>query len=136
MLAKTNRFMKEANLIGGEWVAADSGATIEVNNPATGQIIGTAPKSGKAETRRAIEAAEKAFESFRNTTANERANILRKMYQIMMDNQDALAELLTIEMGKPLAEAKGEIGIGAQYLLWGSTLCSTIRCCCSKPYYY
>ena len=110
--------MKEANLIGGEWVGADSGATLEVTNPANGQTIGTTPLAGKSETRRAIEAADAAFKSFRQTTAAERANILRRMFDVMMDNQDALAELLTIEMGKPLAEAKGEIGIGAQYLLW------------------
>lgn len=118
MLAKNNRFMKQANLIGGEWVEADSGKTIEVNNPASGQIIGTVPAAGKAETRRAIEAAAEAFESFKKTTANERAKILRNMHDVMMDNQEALAELLTIEMGKPLAEAKGEIAIGAQYLMW------------------
>ena len=118
MLLKSNRFMKEANLIGGEWVGADSGATLEVTNPANGQTIGTTPLAGKSETRRAIEAADAAFKSFRQTTAAERANILRRMFDVMMDNQDALAELLTIEMGKPLAEAKGEIGIGAQYLLW------------------
>ncbi len=118
MLSKSNRYVKEANLIGGQWVAADSGQTFEVNNPASGQIIGTVPFCSKAETRRAIEAASAAFESFKNTTANERAGILRRMHDVMMDNQDALAELLTLEMGKPLAEAKGEIGIGAQYLLW------------------
>lgn len=118
MLAKSNRYMREANLIGGNWVAADSGATLEVNNPANGQIIGTVPRAGKAETRRAIEAASETFDGFKSTSATERANILRRMYQVMMDNQDSLAELLTVEMGKPLAEAKGEIGIGAQYLLW------------------
>ena len=118
MLSKTNRYMKEANLIGGDWVGADDGATLEVNNPANGQIIGTTPVSGKAETRRAIEAAAAAFESFKGTSAAERAAILRNMAGIMMDNQKALAELLTIEMGKPLPEAMGEIGIGAQYLLW------------------
>ena len=111
MLAKSNAFMKEANLIGGDWVAADGGETIEVNNPATGQIIGTVPMSGKAETKRAIEAAHRAFDGLAGMTAAERANILRRMQEVMMDNQQALAELLTIEMGKPLAESMGEIAI-------------------------
>ena len=112
------RFMMEANLIGGEWVQADGGATIDVDNPATGEVIGTVPKSGAAETRRAIEAANGSWKSFAATTAKERADILRRMHDVMMDNQQALGELLTLEMGKPLAEAKGEIAIGAQYLLW------------------
>jgi len=118
MLAKNNRFMKEAILIGGEWVAADSGQTLPVTNPATGQALGTVPNAGKGETRRAIEAAAQTFDTFKHTTARDRAQMLRDMHDVMMDNQDKLAELLTIEMGKPLAEAKGEIAIGAQYLMW------------------
>ncbi len=118
MLANTNAFVKEANLIGGEWVAADSGKTIEVRNPANGQIIGTVPMSGKAEVKRAIEAADEAFDTLAGMTAAERANILRRMQEVMMDNQQPLAELLTLEMGKPLAESMGEIAIGGQYLLW------------------
>ena len=118
MLTKTHHYMKQANLIGGEWIQADSGETFEVTDPANGQVIGVVPKSGQAETRRAIEAASSAFESFRKTTANERAGMLRNLYQAMMDNADALAELLTMEQGKPLAEAKGEITVGAAYILW------------------
>ena len=111
-------FMMEANLIGGDWVQADSGETIDVLNPATGERIGTVPKSGAAETERAIAAAHAASKSFAATTAKDRAAILHRMADYMMSNQLALAELLTLEMGKPLAEAKGEIGIGAQYLIW------------------
>ncbi len=118
MLQKTSHFMKEANLINGAWVQADSGATIDVTNPATGLKLGTVPKSGKAETRRAIEAAEAAFQGWRKTSALERSNLLRKLYQAIMDNQQPLAELLTSEQGKSLAEAKGEIGISAAYVLW------------------
>lgn len=118
MLAKTQHYLKQANLIAGEWVAADSGNVIAVTNPATGLEIGKVPSAGKAETKRAIDAAAAAFESFSQTTANERAKILRNMHDAMLDNQDALAELLTMEQGKPLAEAKGEIAIGAAYLLW------------------
>jgi succinate-semialdehyde dehydrogenase/glutarate-semialdehyde dehydrogenase len=118
MLQKYSHFMREANLIGGEWVQADSGATIEVTNPATGQEIGTVPKSGKAETRRAIEAAGEAFKTWRKTSVLERHKLLRKLHDAIMDNQQVLAELLTMEQGKSLAEAKGEIGISAAYVLW------------------
>ena len=118
MLQKTSHYMRQANLIGGEWVQADSGATIDVSNPATTLKIGTVPKSGKAETRRAIEAAESAFHSWKKTTANDRAKLLRKLHDLILENQDALAELLTMEQGKSLAEAKGEVGISAAYILW------------------
>lgn len=118
MLQKTSHFMRQANLINGEWVQADSGQTVDVNNPATGLKIGTVPKAGKAETRRAIEAAEEAFKSWRKTTALERSKLLRKLHDAMMDNQDVLAELLTIEQGKSLFESKGEIGSAAAYILW------------------
>ena len=113
-----NAWLREANWIGGEWVAADSGATIEVNDPATGRIVGTVPNAGAAETERAIGVAAEAFERFSATSANERAAILRRMHQVMMDNIEPLAELLTLEQGKPLAEAKGEITIGANYIQW------------------
>lgn len=118
MLQKSNHYMRQANLIGGEWVQADSGATLDVTNPANGQKLGTVPKSGKAETRRAIEAADKAFRTFRKTTANERSKMLRKLHDLILENQDALAELLTLEQGKSLAEAKGEVGASAAYVLW------------------
>ena len=118
MLQKTSHYMRQANLIGGEWVQADSGATIDVTNPATTLKIGTVPKSGKAETRRAIEAAQTAFEIWRKTTANDRSKLLRKLHDLILENQDALAELLTMEQGKSLAEAKGEVGISAAYILW------------------
>ena len=118
MLQKASQFMRQANLIDGEWVQADSGATIDVVNPATGLKIGTVPKAGKAETRRAIEAAERAFKTFRKTSALERSKMLRRLHDAIMDNQDALAELLTMEQGKSLTEAKGEVGASAAYVLW------------------
>ncbi len=118
MLQKSSQFMKEANLIGGKWVQADSGATIDVTNPATGLKLGTVPKAGKAETRRAIEAAQDAFVSFRKTSALQRSKWLRALHDAIMDNQDSLAELLTLEQGKSLTEAKGEIGASAAYILW------------------
>ena len=78
MLTKTSAYLKEANLIGGKWINADSGATLSVINPATGAVLGTVPKSGKAETTRAIDAAAEAFKSFSRTTAAERAKMLRQ----------------------------------------------------------
>ncbi|WP_394038108.1 NAD-dependent succinate-semialdehyde dehydrogenase [Xanthobacter autotrophicus] len=116
----TARFalLRDKMLIGGAWVDADSGATIEVNNPATGEIIGTIPKAGAAETRRAIEAASEAFKTWRATTAAERAVKLHKLADLITQNADELAAILTTEQGKPLAEAKGEIGASAGYVRW------------------
>ncbi|MAS12648.1 MAG: succinate-semialdehyde dehydrogenase (NADP(+)) [Nitratireductor sp.] len=118
MLQKTSHFMRQANFIDGAWVNADSGQTIDVVNPASGQTIGTVPKAGTAETRRAIEAAEAAFHSWKKTSADHRAKLLRKLHDAIMDNQDALAELLVMEQGKSFAEAKGEVGMSAAYILW------------------
>ncbi|MEX0956167.1 MAG: NAD-dependent succinate-semialdehyde dehydrogenase [Rhizobiaceae bacterium] len=118
MLQKANPFMKQANLIDGVWVPADSGATMDVVNPANGQVLGNVPKSGKAETRRAIEAAEKAFQTFKKTTALERSKMLRRLHDAIMDNQEALAELLTLEQGKSMTESRGEVAFSAAYVLW------------------
>ena len=118
MLQKSSQFMKQANLINGEWIAADSGKTIDVINPATGLVIGTVPNSGKAETKRAIDAAAEAFKTWRKTSALERSKLMRKLHDAILDNQDALAELLTLEQGKSLAESKGEVGMSAAYILW------------------
>ena len=118
MLQKASHFMRQANFINGEWVSANSGATINVINPATGLAIGTVPKSGAAETRRAIEAAHTAFQSWKKTSVLERHKLLRKLHDAIMDNQQPLAELLTMEQGKSLAESKGEVAISAAYILW------------------
>ncbi len=118
MLKSSSRFMREANLIGGQWINAESGETLSVNNPATGAIIGTVPNAGAAETRRAVEAAQAAFASWRKTTANERSKLLRRLHDLIMENQTELAQLLTMEQGKSLAEAKGEVGSSAAYVLW------------------
>ena len=104
--------------IDGAWVDADSGAKIEVNNPATGEVLGTVPKMGTAETRRAIEAADAALPAWRAKTAKERAVILRRWFDLMMANQDDLAAILTAEQGKPLTEAKGEIAYAASFIEW------------------
>ncbi|HKT90565.1 MAG TPA: aldehyde dehydrogenase family protein, partial [Paraburkholderia sp.] len=104
--------------INGEWQGAEDGATFEVKNPATGALIGTVPRMGAAETRRAIAAANAAWPAWRAKTAKERSSILRKWHDLMMENADDLALILTTEQGKPLAEAKGEIGYAASFLEW------------------
>ncbi|WP_300730986.1 NADP-dependent succinate-semialdehyde dehydrogenase [Pseudomonas sp.] len=104
--------------IDGAWVEADSGQTLKVNNPATGEIIGTVPKMGAGETRRAIEAADKALPAWRALTAKERANKLRKWFELMIANQEDLARLMTLEQGKPLTESRGEITYAASFLEW------------------
>ncbi len=116
-LSDQNLFRTKA-YIDGKWTDADSGETLAVTNPATGETIAEIAKCGTAETRRAIEAAEKAQVDWRQKTAKERAAILRKWFNLMMDAQDDLARILTAEQGKPLAEAKGEIAYGASYIEW------------------
>jgi succinate-semialdehyde dehydrogenase/glutarate-semialdehyde dehydrogenase len=104
--------------IDGRWTDAARGATMYVTNPATGTRIGTAPRMGAAETRLAIEAAAAAFPAWRAKTARERSGVLRRWFELMLANIDDLALILTSEQGKPLAEAKGEITIGAAYVEW------------------
>jgi succinate-semialdehyde dehydrogenase/glutarate-semialdehyde dehydrogenase len=110
--------LKTQAYVNGQWIDADSGATLAVTNPATGETVASIAKCGTAETRRAIEAANVALVSWRQKTAKERAAILRRWYNLMMDAQDDLAQILTAEQGKPLAEAKGEIAYGASYIEW------------------
>jgi succinate-semialdehyde dehydrogenase / glutarate-semialdehyde dehydrogenase len=105
-------------LIGGQWLDAAGGATYAVVNPATRETLGTVPDMGVAETRRAIEAASQAFPAWAALTAKERAAILRRWYELLMANQEDLATLMTAEQGKPLAEARGEIGYGASFIEW------------------
>ena len=104
--------------INGEWVAADSGETFAVNNPASGEVIAQVAKCGAAETARAIEAAYKAQQTWKLKTAKERAALLRAWFNLIMANQEDLAGILTAEQGKPLAEARGEIAYGANYVEW------------------
>ncbi len=115
---KDKSLFRQQCFIDGQWVDADSGKTIDVTNPATGEILGTIPNMGAAETRRAIEAAEKAWAAWRAKTAKERAVVLRKLFNLMMENQDDLAVLMTAEQGKPLAESKGEIAYSASFIEW------------------
>ncbi len=115
---KDKSLFRQQCYIDGAWVDADDKATLKVINPATGAPVGTVPKMGAAETRRAIEAANAAWPAWRAKTAKERANILRKWFDLMMANQEDLARLMTIEQGKPVAESRGEIAYGASFIEW------------------
>ena len=108
----------EKAYINGQWLEADNKATISVTNPATGQVIGTVPNMGAAETRRAIDFANQALPAWRAKTAKERARILRKWFDLIMQNQESLAQLMTAEQGKPLEESRGEIAYGASFIEW------------------
>ncbi len=109
---------REKCYIDGAWCDADTGDTVPVNNPATDETIGSVPKMGTDETRRAIEAAGAALPGWRGKTAKERAQTLRRWYELMVENADDLALIMTTEQGKPLAESKGEVLYAASFLEW------------------
>jgi succinate-semialdehyde dehydrogenase / glutarate-semialdehyde dehydrogenase len=117
---KDSRLFREACYVDGQWIEGSSGQTIAVDNPATGEIIGKVPKLGAAETRLAIEAANRAFPEWSKKTAKERAGVLRRWLDLMMANQEDLARLMTIEQGKPLSESRGEVAYAAAFLEWFS----------------
>lgn len=110
--------LRQAMLIDGEWVQADNGQTIEVRNPATGELVARVPNGGSAETRRAIAAAERAMQGWRKTLPKDRAKVLRKLYDLMLENIEDLATILTAEQGKPLVESRGEITYAAGFIEW------------------
>ena len=112
------RLFRQASYIDGAWVDAGAHGEIEVDNPATGETIGAVPRLGRAETRQAIEAAERAFPAWKRKTAKERAAIMRRWFDLMMANQEDLARLMTTEQGKPLTESKGEVAYAASFLEW------------------
>ncbi|WP_415237646.1 NADP-dependent succinate-semialdehyde dehydrogenase [Sneathiella sp.] len=118
MNLKDPQLFRQQGLIDGKWCDADSGAKFAVTNPATGDVMGTVPEMGAAETKRAIDAAKKAMPAWAGLTAKERATILRKWHDLMIENTDDLARLMTMEMGKPLAEAKGEVAYAASFIEW------------------
>ncbi|MDR5784693.1 aldehyde dehydrogenase family protein, partial [Caballeronia sp. LZ065] len=115
---KDPTLLRNAAYIDGEWQQADTGETFEVKNPATGESLGSVPKMGTTETRRAIEAANAAWPAWRKKTAKERAALMRRWFDLMTENADDLALILTTEQGKPLAEAKGEITYAASFIEW------------------
>src|SRR3981189_2837354 len=115
---KDARLFREVCYVDGQWIRAKSGGTIQVDNPASGEIIGSVPKLGGAETREAIGAANKAFPLWSKKTGKERAAVLRKWFDLMMENEEDLARLMTLEQGKPLAESRGEVAYAAAFLEW------------------
>jgi succinate-semialdehyde dehydrogenase/glutarate-semialdehyde dehydrogenase len=110
--------LKNLCLIDGQWLAADDGSRIDVHNPATGEAVGHVPRMGEAETQRAIAAAERAFARWKQQTAEARARLLQRWFELMMENQEDLALIMTSEQGKPLAESRGEIAYAASYVQW------------------
>src|SRR5258708_22034482 len=115
---KDSKLFREQCYIDGAWLDADERKSTAVHNPATGSVLGTVPRMGATETKRAIEAAERAWPAWRAKTAKERAACLRKWFDLMMANQEDLAQLMTAEQGKPLTESRGEIAYGASFIEW------------------
>lgn len=115
---KDSSLFKQLAYIDGQWVGADSGATFDVTNPATGELIARVPQMGEAEAERAVIAAHKAFKQWKRKTAKERSELLQAWYSLMQDNLDDLALILTAEQGKPLAEARGELANGTSFVQW------------------
>ena len=112
------KLFRQQCYVDGQWIDAEGGETLEVSDPATNAVIGTVPKLGAKETRAAIEAAERAQPAWRAKTAKERSVILRRWNELMLENTDDLALLMTTEQGKPLAESKGEIAYAASFMEW------------------
>jgi succinate-semialdehyde dehydrogenase / glutarate-semialdehyde dehydrogenase len=117
-MLKDAALLRHDAYIDGHWCQAESGTTFDVFDPATGAVVGSVPQMGEAETRRAIAAANAAWPAWRAKTAKERAQILRRWYDLMHEHIDDLASILTVEQGKPLAEAKGEIAYAASFIEW------------------
>jgi len=115
---KDKKLFREACYVDGAWIQAKSGGAVQVDNPASGEIIGSVPKLGAAETRGAIEAADRAFSLWSKKTGKERAVVLRRWFDLMMQNQEDLARLMTLEQGKPLTESRGEVAYAASFLEW------------------
>ena len=118
MRIKDKKLFRQECYVDGAWVSAGDGAVFSVNNPADGSEIGTVPQFGVADTQRAIGAAEAALPAWRAKPAKERSRILRRWFDLCMQNQDDLAAILTLEQGKPLAEAQGEIAYGSSFIEW------------------
>lgn len=115
---KNSSLFRQQCYINGSWSDADGGETIQVINPATQEVLGSVPKMGGTEARQAIEGADAAWKAWRNKTAKERSNILRRWFELIIENTEDLARIMTAEQGKPLSESKGEIAYGAAYLEW------------------
>lgn len=118
MKLKDPQLLREKAYLNGEWVGADSGASFEVRNPATGAVLARVPDMLEGEARRAIEAAAAAWPAWAAKTAKERAVVLRKWYELIMASQEDLAVIMTSEQGKPLSESRGEVAYGASFIEW------------------
>ncbi len=118
MSLSTTILSRKTCLVAGNWINSDSGQTLDVLNPATFEVIGAVPNCGRSETARAIDAAAQAWPAWRAMTALERSEILLRLYDLMLAEREELARLMTLEQGKPLAEASAEIGFGASFLRW------------------
>lgn len=118
MLLSDPSLFRQQAFIAGQWCPADSGQTIAVHNPANAELLGYTPKMGAAETQRAIQAAHAALPEWRAQTAAQRGKLLRRWFELMLEHQEDLALLMTLEQGKPLAEARGEIAYAASFIEW------------------
>ena len=118
MKLNASSLLQTRALVDGTWIDADDGATFSVTNPATGEVVAVVAKCGRDETRRAIEAAERAQIDWRQRTATEKSKLLRRWFELMMEHQEDLAQIMTAEQGKPLAESRGEIAYGASFIEW------------------
>lgn len=118
MHLKNPKLFQQKCFVDGKWIDADDGKTTDVINPADGKKLGTVPNVGVKETKRAIEAAHKAFDSWKQKTAKERAQILRKWYELILQNRDDLAQIMTLEQGKPITESRNEITYGSAFIEW------------------
>jgi len=112
------KLFRDKCFVNGEWISSISGDTISVNNPATLENIGTVPKCGREETKKAIEAANQAWPEWKSKSARERSNILKKWFDLIIENKEELAQIMTIEQGKPINESRGEILYGASFIEW------------------
>jgi len=115
---KDRNLFKQKAYIDGQWMDAHNGATLDVTNPATGGLLGTVPNMGAKEAEAAVAAAQKAFQTWRKETAATRAAIIRRWYKRLIENRNDLALIMTLEQGKPLAEARGEVAYSASFLEW------------------
>ncbi|WP_417917127.1 NAD-dependent succinate-semialdehyde dehydrogenase [Candidatus Electronema sp. JC] len=118
MILKNDKLLRSRCFVGGGWVDSAAGRTIEVRNPATGELIGAVPSLGRKETKQAIAAAEAAWPGWRDRTAHERSRIIRRWHELIVANQHDLAAIMTAEQGKPLSEALGEVLYGASFVEW------------------
>lgn len=112
--------LRQRCYVGGAWISATGGATVEVKNPATGQVIGSVPRMTADDVRSAVAKAEAALPAWRAKTAKERSAILRRWFSLLMEHQEDLAKLMTAEQGKPLVESRGEIAYAAGFIEWFS----------------